>query len=195
MERAIHDLLETEFSAHVALAQATKGAVAAEFGRLVGLCVGCLRGGGKLIAFGNGGSAADAQHLVTELAVRYQRTRPALAAIALTADTALLTAAGNDLGFEQIFARQIEAIGKPGDVALGLSTSGRSPNVIEALKAARRLGCGAAAFSGETGGDLPGLADPLILVPSQITARIQEMHGLLGHILCQAIEHGLGYVD
>ena len=141
--------------------------------------------------FGNGGSAADAQHLATELVVKYERVRPALAALALTTDTSALTAIANDFGFEQVFARQIEALGKPGDVAIGISTSGKSANVAAALGTARKMGLVAAAFSGGDGGDLRGLADPLLIVPSQNTARIQEMHIALGQMLCGALEAGL----
>ena len=144
--------------------------------------------------FGNGGSAADAQHLATELSVRYKRDRAPIAAIALTTDSSALTAVGNDLGFEQLFARQIAAIGQRGDVAIGISTSGRSPNVIRALRQAADMGIVPAALSGGTGGELPGLADPLLLVPSTTTARIQEMHITLGQMLCGALEIELGLV-
>lgn len=149
-------------------------------------------GGGTLIFFGNGGSAADAQHLATELTVRYQSNRRAIAAIALTTDTSALTAAANDFGYETVFARQLEAIGRPGDLALGISTSGRSPNVVRALEVARERGLTAAALTGGDGGVLAGLADPLIVVPSHRTARIQEMHITLGQMLCGALEKELG---
>jgi D-sedoheptulose 7-phosphate isomerase len=144
--------------------------------------------------FGNGGSAADAQHLATELTVRYRQNRAPIAAIALTTDTSALTAIGNDLGFDQLFARQVEALGRPGDVAIGISTSGKSINIINALKAARERRIVCCALSGGEGGDLPGLADPLILVPSRTTARIQEMHIMLGQMLCGALEQELGLV-
>ena len=150
------------------------------FAGLVGACVKSIRGGGKLMFFGNGGSAADAQHLATELTVRYKTNRAAIAAIALTTDTSALTAAGNDLGFEQIFARQIEALGRPGDVAIAISTSGKSPNVIAALRQAKAMGLVTAALGGKGGGDMAGLADHLLVVPSDTTARIQEMHITLG---------------
>jgi D-sedoheptulose 7-phosphate isomerase len=144
--------------------------------------------------FGNGGSAADAQHLATELTVRYKRDRAPIAAIALTTDSSALTAIGNDLGFEQLFARQITALGRAGDVAIGISTSGRSANVLRGLEAARALGIVAAGFGGGDGGAMKGLADPLLLVPSPTTARIQEMHILLGQMLCGALEIELGLV-
>ena len=142
--------------------------------------------------FGNGGSAGDAQHLATELTIRYKKNRAAIAAIALTTDTSALTAAGNDLGFEQIFARQIEALGRPGDVAVAISTSGKSPNVIAALKQAKAMRLVTAALGGKGGGDLAGLADHLLVVPSDTTARIQEMHITLGQMLCGALEIELG---
>jgi D-sedoheptulose 7-phosphate isomerase len=144
--------------------------------------------------FGNGGSAADAQHLATELTVRYKSDRAPIAAIALTTDGSALTAIGNDLGFEALFARQIRALGRAGDVALGISTSGKSRNVILALEAAREMGLAATGFSGGDGGDMNGLAEPLLRVPSTTTARIQEMHILLGQMLCGALEHELGLV-
>ncbi|MEM7169179.1 MAG: SIS domain-containing protein [Pseudomonadota bacterium] len=154
-----------------------------------------LSSGGKLLFFGNGGSAADAQHLATELTVRFAQNRSAIPAIALTTDTSTLTAIGNDMGFAEIFARQIEALGQPGDVAIGISTSGRSANVIRALEAAKQRGLIPAAFSGGKGGDLVDLASPLVLVPSETTARIQEMHILIGQMLCGAIERQLGLVS
>jgi D-sedoheptulose 7-phosphate isomerase len=144
--------------------------------------------------FGNGGSAADAQHLATELTVRYVRNREPIAAIALTTDTSALTAIGNDFSFDQLFARQLSALGKRGDVAIGISTSGRSANVIQALRVARELGIVAAALTGRDGGDLVGLADPILIVPSETTSRIQEMHITLGQMLCGALERGLGPV-
>ena len=164
------------------------------FARLVEVCATSVRNGGKILFFGNGGSAGDAQHLATELAVRYVSNREPIAAIALTTDTSALTAIGNDLGFDQLFARQIHAIGKAGDVALGITTSGRSPNVTLALKQAKSMGLIAAGLTGRDGGDLPGLADPLLVVPFDVTARIQEMHITLGQMLCGALEIELGLV-
>ena len=185
---------EAEFAEHEAVAAATAAALAAPFGLLVGHGVRAIQGGGKVLFFGNGGSAADAQHLATELTIRYVRDRAPIAAIALTTDSSALTAIGNDMGFDQLFARQIRALGKPGDVALGISTSGKSRNVILGLEAAREMGLVAAAFTGRGGGDLKGLADPLLIVPSDTTARIQEMHITLGQMLCGALERELGLV-
>jgi D-sedoheptulose 7-phosphate isomerase len=183
-----------ELDQHAVVLDASR-VLSAEFTRLAEICSAAITGGGKLLLFGNGGSAADAQHLATELTVRYRRDRRALPAIALTTDSSALTAIGNDLGFEQLFARQIEALGRPGDVAIGITTSGRSANVLRGLEAARAAGLTAAALGGGSGGDLVGLADPLLIVPSTISARIQEIHILLGQALCGAIEILLGLAD
>lgn len=180
--------LDDGFAEHGALLEVTRNAVREAFDRLVDGTVRSLRAGGKVLLFGNGGSAADAQHLATEFTVRYARNRAPIAALALTTDTSTLTAAGNDLGFGEVFARQVAALARRGDVCIGISTSGRSENVVRGLLAARNAGCIAAAFSGGDGGRLVGLADPLLLVPSRETARIQEMHILLGHLFCAVIE-------
>jgi len=183
---------KSEFAEHQDVARKSEAALSAAFAGLVGACVKSIRGGGKLMFFGNGGSAADAQHLATELTVRYKSDRAAIAAIALTTDTSTLTAAANDLGFERVFARQIEALGRPGDVAVAISTSGKSANVTAALKQAKAMKLVTAAFGGKGGGDLKGLAEHLLVVPSDTTARIQEMHILLGQMLCGALELELG---
>jgi len=190
----LNDYFNAELDEHEAVAAATHAALAAPFARLVEVSLTALKGGGKILLFGNGGSAADAQHLATELTVRYVRDRDPIPALALTTDSSALTAIGNDLGFEELFARQLRALGRPGDVALAISTSGRSPNVIRALQAARDGGLVPAALSGGDGGHLTGLADPLLIVPSRTTARIQEMHITLGQMLCGALERGLGLV-
>jgi D-sedoheptulose 7-phosphate isomerase len=183
---------KAEFDEHYAVARGTETALADGFAALVAACVASLRGGGKLLLFGNGGSAADAQHLATELTIRYKSDRPAIAAIALTTDTSALTAAANDLGFEHVFARQIEALGRRGDIAIGISTSGKSANITAGLRQAKAQGLVTAALSGKGGGDLNGLADHLLVVPSDTTARIQEMHIALGQMLCGAVEIELG---
>ena len=190
----LHAFYAQEFAEHDAVAKATLAACEAPFRRLVEGAVAAVRGGGKLLFFGNGGSAGDAQHLAAELTVRYVTDRPPIAAVALTTDSSALTAIGNDLGFDQVFARQLCAIGRKGDLAVGISTSGKSRNVILALEAARELGIVAAALAGHDGGALRGLADPLLIVPSRTTARIQEMHILLGQMLCGALERKLGLV-
>jgi D-sedoheptulose 7-phosphate isomerase len=190
----IAEFYKAECAEHDAVLQATSAACEAPFRRLVEAAVTAVKGGGKLLFFGNGGSAGDAQHLATELAVRYVKNRAPIAAVALTTDSSALTAIGNDLGFDQIFARQVEALGRKGDLAIGITTSGRSRNVTVALETAKRGGLVAAALSGRDGGDLVGLADPLLIVPSATTARIQEMHIMLGQMLCGALERGLGLV-
>jgi D-sedoheptulose 7-phosphate isomerase len=181
-----------EFAEHETVLKATLAQCEAPFMRLLDAVGAAVRRGGKIMFFGNGGSAADAQHLATELTVRYIKDREPIAAVALTTDTSALTAIGNDLGFEQLFARQLKALGAKGDVALGISTSGKSRNVILALEAAREMGIVPAALSGGEGGLLKGLADPLLIVPSRTTARIQEMHIMLGQMLCGALERELG---
>ena len=178
----------SEMEEHEQVLGATREALREPFARLVSVCLKAARNGNKIVFFGNGGSAADAQHLATELAVRYERDRAPIAALALTTDTSMLTAIGNDYGFDDLFARQVEALCRPGDVVIGISTSGNSENVIRALKAARNLDAVAAGFGGRDGGRMRGLADPLLVVPSNDTARIQEMHITLGHMLCGALE-------
>jgi len=184
----------SEFDEHEAVVRDTRKALAGEFRKLVAASVASLKGGGKILFFGNGGSAADAQHLATELTVRYIKDRAAIAAIALTTDSSALTAIGNDLGFDQLFARQVEALGRRGDVAIGITTSGQSPNVLKALELAKTMGITAASFTGRDGGKVKAIADPCLIVPSRTTARIQEMHILIGQMLCGAVERELGLV-
>lgn len=150
-----------------------------------------MRAGNKLLIFGNGGSAADAQHIAAEFVGRYLHDRRALPAIALTVDSSILTAVANDFGFDEVFARQIEALGSPHDVALAISTSGNSPNVLRALDSARRQGLSTIALSGKTGGKMAALADVCVCIPSATTARIQEAHILIGHILCGIAEQSV----
>jgi D-sedoheptulose 7-phosphate isomerase len=150
-----------------------------------------LRGGGTLFFAGNGGSAADAQHLATEYVVRYQTNRPAMRAIALTTDTSLLTACANDMGFDEVFARQVEALAEPGDLLVLHSTSGESPNVIRAAQAARARGVGVVALLGRSGGELKDFADLSLIIPSDDTARIQELHLAIEHVVCDLVEDRL----
>ena len=153
--------------------------------------VECLRSGHKILVFGNGGSASQAQHFASELVNRFLQERPPLAALALTTDTSALTSIANDADYEQAFSRQVEALGSPGDVALGLSTSGNSPNVIKALKKSREMGLVTVALTGRTGGLLVDLADHLLDVPSDATPRIQEVHLLLLHLMAEDLENRL----
>jgi D-sedoheptulose 7-phosphate isomerase len=185
---------QSEFAEHLSVAASTRDALGPAFERMLALWVSAIQGGGKILLFGNGGSAGDAQHLATELTIRYKRDRAPIAALALTTDSSALTAGGNDLGFDQVFARQLAALGRPGDVAVGITTSGNSPNVIEALKTARAMGIAQTALTGNGGGKLHGLADPMLIVPATVTARIQEMHITLGQMLCGGLELALGLV-
>jgi len=185
---------DAEFDQHETALAATRSALAKPFARLVGAATGAIQGGGELIFFGNGGSAADCQHLATELVARYITDRRPIAAIALTTDTSLMTAIGNDWTFDDLFGRQVEALGRPGDVAIGISTSGNSENILRGLAMAKSGGLIAAGFGGKDGGGMRDLCDPFLLVPSGITPRIQEMHTTLGHMLCGALEQELDLV-
>jgi D-sedoheptulose 7-phosphate isomerase len=152
-------------------------------------CIKCVQLGGKVLLAGNGGSAADAQHMAGEFVSRFAFDRPGMAAVALTTDTSILTAIGNDYGYEKIFARQIHAIGRTGDVFIGYSTSGKSPNVLEAFRVAREVGLICIGFTGNRGGAMRDLCHHLLEVPSAETPKIQEGHLVLGHIVCGLIEH------
>jgi len=147
-----------------------------------------LTAGGRVLAFGNGGSASDAQHFVAEVVGRLARERPGLSAIALSTDPSVVTAVANDMGYAAVFRRQVEAHGRPGDIALGISTSGRSANVVEALRAARARGLVTVGLTGEGGGDVAGLVHHLIAVPHPDTQRVQEVHGMVLHVLAEVVE-------
>jgi len=170
---------------------AASGELTERLGMLVEECTECYRKGGKILLCGNGGSAADAQHIAAELSGRYLKDRPPLDAEALHVNTSYLTAVANDYGYEEVFARMVEARGRAGDVLLAFSTSGNSSNVVRAAQKAQDQGMLVAAFTGENGGRLAQLADLLLNVPSTETARIQEGHILLGHALCELIEENL----
>lgn len=148
----------------------------------------CLANGGKILLMGNGGSAADSQHIAAELVGRFQKERRGLAAMALSTDTSILTSVGNDYGYEHVFARQVEALCRPQDVLIGISTSGNSANVVRAIQVGRAIGAVTVALTGEGGGRLSELCDITLAVPSRVTARIQEAHILIGHILCEMID-------
>ena len=162
-----------------------------DLARAARMIIESMRAGGKLLIFGNGGSAADAQHVAAELAFKMGREREALPALALTTDTSLLTAIGNDRSFDFIFARQVQALGRMGDVALAISTSGNSPNVIEAVKQARAMQIGTIGLLGSGGGRVAALVDLALIVPHNETPRIQEVHIAASHIICQLIEDEL----
>ncbi len=148
----------------------------------------CLTGGGTVFFFGNGGSAADAQHWAAELTGRYIRERKGMAGVALTTDTSAITAIANDYGYDRVFARQVEALARPGDVAVGISTSGESPNVLLGLREARSLSCKTVAVVGRDGGAMAGEADVVLLYPARETPRIQEFHAVIGHLLCALVD-------
>jgi len=190
----IEALLRNEFDEHRLAVEATARDVGRSFAAALQILEHSLRRGGKLLLFGNGGSAADAQHIAAELVIRYKSDRPAIAAIALTTDSSALTACGNDLGFDALFERQIEALGRKDDVAIGISTSGKSQNVLRGLRQARAMELRTVGLAGGTGGEMPSLCDAVIVIPSSITARIQEMHITIGHMLCKALEQRLGLV-
>lgn len=159
--------------------------------RVADLLITSLRKGNKAILFGNGGSAADAQHIAAEFVGRFAFERPALSALALSVNTSCITAIGNDYGYDKVFSRQIEALGRPGDVAIAISTSGNSPNVVDAASVAKRLRLHTIALTGSAGGKLKNLADHCICVPSDETPRIQECHMLIGHIISELVEEAV----
>ncbi len=159
--------------------------------RVAALISDALRDGGKVLAFGNGGSAADAQHIAAELVGRYRKDRDALAAIALTSNSAIVTAVANDYSYDHVFKRQVEALCRPGDVVLAISTSGNSENVIAAVEVARTMGARAVGLTGASGGRMRDACDECIRFPSDDTPRIQEGHALIGHILCEIVEDEL----
>ncbi len=174
----------------IALKEKVKSELSEKIVRYTGILTQCLKKGGKILLCGNGGSAADAQHIAGELVVRLKSSskRKALPAIALTVNSSVLTAAANDFGFERVFSRQVEALGKRKDCLLAFSTSGNSPNLNLAIKTARKIGMKTLALSGKSGGEMSRLADFSIIVPSSETQRIQEVHILIGHIICDLIE-------
>lgn len=180
-----------EIQEHAGVLQEMQRTLFPLFARMANDCSKAIGNGNKILIFGNGGSAADAQHIATELVVRFQQNRRAWPAIALTTDTSALTAIGNDFGFEHLFARQVEALCRPGDLVIGISTSGNSENVIRGLDAAKRIGAVTVAWSGGNGGRMISVADYSLVVPSKVTARIQEMHILIGHMLCGYVERHL----
>ncbi|RZA22310.1 MAG: SIS domain-containing protein [Lysobacteraceae bacterium] len=193
MSDAIQQVIRGEFDKALANMQALAAddALHAQLEQAVALCIEALRNGRKMLFCGNGGSAADAQHWAGELVSRFYYDRPGLAAIALTTDSSILTAIGNDYGYDYTFARQVEALGQAGDVLVAISTSGNSPNVLRAADAARARGMQVIAFTGRGGGKLAALADSCFRMPSDETPRIQEGHEFVGHLLCALIEAGM----
>ena len=183
--------IREQFDESARLKQQAAEVLAEPLAQAVGAIANSLGNGGRILACGNGGSAADAQHFAAELVGRFERERPELAAIALSTDSSILTAIGNDYGFEQVFARQVRALGQPGDVLLAITTSGSSPNVIEAVRAAQERDMLVVALSGKGGGRLSALlsdVDVHLCVPHERTARIQEMHLLMLHCICDGVD-------
>ena len=193
MSDAIQQVIHGEFDKALANMQALSedSALHAQLEDAVARCIDALRNGRKLLFCGNGGSAADAQHWAGELVSRFYYDRPGLAAIALTTDSSILTAIGNDYGYDYVFARQVEALGQAGDVLVAISTSGNSPNVLRAADVARARGMQVVAFTGRGGGKLLSMSDICFRMPSDETPRIQEGHEFVGHLLCALIEAGL----
>ena len=184
----MQSIIKQELNEHLTTLDATMKSIGSALEVAANICIDSLKQGGKILIFGNGGSAADAQHIAAELVGRYKLERKGLSAIALSTDTSSLTAIANDYGYEHVFDRQIEALANPEDVAVGISTSGNSSNVINALQLAKNIGCKSIGLSGKSGGDMNKLCDVNLVIPAKDTARIQEMHILLGHIICHLIE-------
>jgi D-sedoheptulose 7-phosphate isomerase len=193
MEVEVKQYIQDEVSKSVATLEllAQDESITAEVERIAQACCAALRAGHKILFAGNGGSAADAQHLAGELVSRFNFDRPGLAAFALTTDTSVLTAIGNDYGYDRVFARQLNAVGTEGDVFFAISTSGRSPSILCALEEGRSKGIITVGFTGKSGGDMPPLCDYCIRIPVAETPKIQEGHIVLGHIICGLIERGL----
>jgi len=188
----VKERIAAAFTDHLDLLARVRDQRGAELEAAVAAVAEALQGGGKVLLCGNGGSAADAQHVAAELVGRFKAERRGLAAVALTTDTSALTAIANDYGFERVFARQVEALARPGDVVVGLSTSGNSANVLAAVETAKGIGCRTVGLTGRDGGRLGRMVDVHLNVPHDDTARVQEAHITLGHILCDCVEHALG---
>ncbi len=182
-------LLESEFKIHQAVIEQTVIQQAGVIEQITDAIVRCFRQGNKLLLCGNGGSAADAQHIAAEFVNRFMIERPPLPAVALSTDTSIITSIGNDYSFDQIFSKQVKAIGREGDVLLAISTSGESKNVITAVKVARDMGIKTIGLTGKGGGKMAKMVDILLNVDSDVTPRIQEVHITAGHIICDLIDH------
>ena len=184
----MQSIIKNEFNAHLNSSQKTLENIGLNIEIAAKICVDCLKKGNKILIFGNGGSAADAQHIAAEIVGRYKVERKGLPAIALTTDTSVLTSIGNDFGFEHLFDRQVQALANKNDVLIGISTGGTSKNVISALKLGKSNGCKVIGFSGKSGGDFNNICDINLVVSSEDTPRIQEIHILIGHIICHLID-------
>tara|TARA_B100000795_G_scaffold242974_1_gene206549 strand:+ start:2107 stop:2679 length:573 start_codon:yes stop_codon:yes gene_type:complete len=184
----MQSIIKQEFNEHIKVSTETIKSINKPIEIASNLCIDCLNKGNKILLFGNGGSAADAQHIAAEIVGRYKIERKGLAAIALTTDTSAITAIANDFGYLQVFNRQVEALAHEGDVVIGISTGGSSPNVISALKLANDIGCKTIGFSGRGGGEFNELCDVNLIAVTDNTPRIQEMHILIGHTICHLID-------
>ena len=184
----MQSIIKHEFSEHIKASQNTLDSIADQIETASKICINSLKNGGKILIMGNGGSAADAQHIAAELVGRYKTERKGLPAIALTTDTSAITSIANDYGFLHVFDRQVEALAHKDDVVIGISTGGTSPNVVNALTSANKLDCKTIGLSGKDGGDFNALCDVNLVVNSDDTPRIQEMHILIGHTICHLIE-------
>jgi D-sedoheptulose 7-phosphate isomerase len=184
----MQSIIKHELREHIKVSQNTLDSIANQIETASKICINSLKNGGKILIMGNGGSAADAQHIAAELVGRYKTERKGLPAIALTTDTSVITSIANDYGFLHVFDRQVEALAHKGDVVIGISTGGTSPNVVNALTTANKLDCKTIGLSGKDGGKFNALCDVNLLVNSSDTPRIQEMHILIGHTMCHLIE-------
>ena len=185
----MQSIIKNEFNEHIATSKKTLEASISKIEIAANMCINSLKNRNKILIFGNGGSAADAQHIAAEIIGRYKTERKGLAAIALTTDSSALTAISNDFGYEEVFKRQVEALALPGDTLIGISTGGSSKNVINALKLAKNMQCKTIGLSGKDGGEFNTICDINIIAKAQDTARIQEMHILIGHTICHLIDH------
>jgi D-sedoheptulose 7-phosphate isomerase len=184
----MNSVIKHEFSEHLISAKKTMESASASIEIAAELCISCLKKGNKILLFGNGGSAADSQHIAAEIVGRYKTERKGLPAIALTTDSSALTAIGNDYGYLNVFSRQVEALANKGDVLIGISTGGSSANVVNGLMAAQSLGCSTIGLSGKDGGEFNNICNVNIVVPVSDTPRIQEMHIVIGHTICHLID-------
>jgi D-sedoheptulose 7-phosphate isomerase len=187
----MQSIIKEIFNEHLSTSKATMSSVNNLLEIAANLCITTLANNGKILLFGNGGSAADAQHIAAELVGRFKKERKGLAAIALTTDSSALTCIGNDYGYDNVFERQVEALANKDDLVIGISTGGTSINVIKGLEAAKKIGCNLIGLSGKDGGEFNNICHINIIIPSKETARIQEMHILIGHIICELIDDEL----
>ena len=188
MNLTMQSIIKHEFIEHIKVSQNTLDSIVKQIENASKICINSLKNGGKILIMGNGGSAADAQHIAAELVGRYKTERKGLSAIAITTDTSAITSIANDYGFLHVFDRQVRALAQKKDVVIGISTGGTSANVVNALKTANELGCQTIGFSGKDGGEFNAICDVNLLVNSHDTPRIQEMHILIGHTICHLID-------